>query len=106
MYALHFYAATHREELRNLIPEARKKGLPIFISECNICEASGNGRIDKDEGKQWFDIIKKYKLSCMAWSFCNKDESASLIKSGVQKKSGFKRSDLSETGKWYIDMFK
>ncbi|MCR5704257.1 MAG: glycoside hydrolase family 5 protein [Eubacterium sp.] len=102
MYAMHFYAATHKADLRNLIPAARKKGLPVFISECNITEASGNGRIDKAEGKRWFQTIRKYKLSCVAWSFCNKDESASLIKPSVKKIKGIKKKDLSKTGKWFV----
>ncbi len=106
MYAMHFYAATHKAELRNLIPAARKKGLPIFISESNICEASGNGRIDKTEGKRWFKTIRKYKLSCVAWSLCNKDESASLIKPSVKRVKEFKKKHLSNTGKWYVKMFK
>ena len=106
MYSLHFYAATHGEELRKLIPQARKKGLPIFISESNITEASGNGKINYKEGKRWFKTIKKYKLSCIAWSFCNKDETASLIKPSIKRLKGFKKKHLSKTGKWYIKMFK
>ncbi len=106
MYAMHFYAATHGADLRNLIPDARKKGLPIFITESNITEASGNGAVNTKEGNRWFQMIKKYKLSCVAWSFCNKEESASLIKPSVKKLKGFKKSDLSKTGKWYIRMFK
>lgn len=106
MYAFHFYAATHRDGLRKMIPEARKKGLPIIISESNITEASGDGRIDFKEGKRWFKTIRKYKLSCIAWSFCNKNETASLIKPSVKKVRGIKKSNLSKTGKWYIKMFK
>ncbi len=106
MYAMHFYAATHKADLRNLIPAARKKGLPIFITESNITEASGNGRIDTKEGKRWFKVIRKYKLSCVAWSFCNKDETASLVKPSVKKIKGFKKSNLSKTGKWYVKMLR
>ena len=106
MYALHFYAATHKDDLRNLISKTRQKGLPVIISECNISEASGNGQVDVAEGKKWFETIKKYKLSCIAWSFCNKDETSALIKPGVSKTKGIKKKDLSKTGKFFVKMFK
>ncbi len=46
MYVLHFYSATHHEGLLNELKAACDAGLPVFISECGICEASGDGRID------------------------------------------------------------
>ena len=47
MYALHFYAATHKEYLRQKSDIALKLGLPIFVTEFGICDASGNGTIKK-----------------------------------------------------------
>ncbi|MCR5836938.1 MAG: glycoside hydrolase family 5 protein [Lachnospiraceae bacterium] len=105
MYALHFYAATHKYDLRKLILETRKKGLPVIISECNISEASGSGLIDVAEGKKWFKVIKKYKLSCIAWSFCNKDETSALVKPNISKTKGFTKKNLSKTGKFFVKMF-
>lgn len=33
MYAVHFYAATHTDNIRNKVTTALSKGLPIFVSE-------------------------------------------------------------------------
>ena len=44
MYTLHFYAATHKEDLQNKLKSAADAGLPIFVSEFGICSADGNGR--------------------------------------------------------------
>ena len=51
MYTLHFYAATHKEWLRDKAQAALDKGLPLFVSEFSICDASGNGGLDKAEAK-------------------------------------------------------
>ena len=45
MYTLHFYAATHKQDLRDRGTYALQKGLPLFISESAGMEASGNGPI-------------------------------------------------------------
>ena len=45
MYVAHF-CRTHKENIRNKISTALNAGVPVFISECSICDASGNGGID------------------------------------------------------------
>lgn len=104
MYTLHFYAATHKDDLRNRMETALKHGTPIFITEFSICDASGNGGIDYGSAAAWKKLIRKYGISYCAWSLCNKAESASLIKSSCTKTSGWKKSDLSDTGKWLKKM--
>ncbi|MGN0437707.1 MAG: cellulase family glycosylhydrolase [Lachnospiraceae bacterium] len=105
MYAVHFYASTHKQEIRDKVEKARDKGLAVIISECSICEASGNGSINYDEANAWADLIAEDNLSFFAWNLSNKDEQSSLLKSSVTKTSGFTKDDLSETGKWFVDLF-
>lgn len=106
MYALHFYAATHTDWLRDKAKKALDKGLPIFVSEFSICDSSGNGNIDTKSGDKWMKLIKKYKLPYVAWSVSNKNETASLIKSSCKKTGTIKKGNLSKTGKWLIKQFK
>lgn len=100
MYALHFYAATHKEDLRRKAQKALDCGLPIFVSEFSICDASGNGAIDYGEATQWLQFLRSKKISMMAWNLSNKDESSSLLKPSVTKEKGYEKGDLSETGQW------
>ena len=100
MYTLHFYAATHKDNIRNKLKEARTAGLPIFISEFSICDASGNGAVDYDSADEWFQLINDYNLSYAGWNLSNKNESSSLIRSDVKKTSGWTEEELSETGAW------
>ena len=100
MYTLHFYAGTHKDDLRNKLKNAINSGTPVFISEFSICDASGNGGIDKNSAEAWKSLIKSYNLSYCGWSLCNKNETSALIKPGCDKLSGWSTDELSETGKW------
>lgn len=106
MYALHFYAATHKTDLRNKMTAAINKGLPVFVTEYGICDASGNGAIDKKEADRWVQTMDEYGVSYIAWNLSNKQESSSIIKSSCSKVSGFKKSDLSDEGKWLYSMLR
>ena len=106
MYALHFYAGTHKAELRNTMVKAVKKKLPIFVSEFGMTDASGNGYVDKQETEKWFNTMNKYNIGYCAWSLSNKPESSALINSSCTKKYGFKKSDLSESGRWIYLMYR
>lgn len=104
MYALHFYAATHTDWLRNTMTAAIEAGLPVFVSEYGICDASGNGAIDIAQANEWVRVMNSYNVSYVAWSLCNKNESAAMISSSCNKTSGFSESDLSTCGKWVYEM--
>lgn len=100
MYTLHFYAATHKDDLRNTMVNAINDGLPVFVSEYGICDASGNGGLDKNSAQKWVDTMNEYGVSYICWALANKNESAALIKSSCSKTSQFGDDDLSESGKW------
>lgn len=101
MYVVHFYAGTHKENIRNKISTALNAGVPVFISECSICDASGNGGIDYASANEWLDFMNSNQLSFIAWSLSNKAETSALISSGCSAKSGWSDGDLSETGRWF-----
>ncbi len=102
MYSLHFYAgeSAHSEYLPDKLCYAVSSGLPVIVSEFGLSAADGNGSIDKKSANQWFQLLNKYNISYFCWSLSNKAESASLLKSGTKKTSGWKASDLSAAGKY------
>ncbi|MDE7313810.1 MAG: glycoside hydrolase family 5 protein [Eubacterium sp.] len=106
MYAFHFYASTHTDDYRKKLQSAIDSGLPVFVSEFGICEASGSGTINKAEASRWIRLLDKHQVSYVAWNLSNKDEASALLKSSCTKTSGWKRSDLSETGTWIYDMLR
>lgn len=100
MYTLHFYAATHTDALRNTMTDAIDAGLPVFVSEYGICDASGNGTIDEEQANIWVQVMDQYKVSYVAWNISNKNETSAIIKNTVEKTSGFLWEDLSDSGQW------
>lgn len=103
MYAVHFYAATHKDDLRNKVKTALDNGLPVFVSEFSLCDASGNGGVDYDSSDEWFELINENNLSYSSWSLCNKNETSALIKSDSTATGSFSDGDLSDTGKYVRD---
>lgn len=104
MYTLHFYAATHKEELRNTLKAAYEAGLPVFVSEYGICEASGNGMVDVESANEWMKLLDSCKISHVAWNLANKEEASSMFLPSCTKTDGFTRKDLSDGGKWIYAM--
>lgn len=98
MYTVHFYAATHKKELRDRSDYALKKGIPIFISECAGMEASGNGPIDYESWNEWIEWMEANNISWVCWSIADKDETCSMLKPGASDTGNWKDTDLKEWG--------
>ncbi len=105
-YAFHFYASTHKQDLRNKLENAVKQGLPVIVTEFGLSEASGNGTIDIKEANKWNTLLNRYKLGRVCWNLSNKDESSSLIKASCNKTSGWKMDDFTKAGKWLFKSYK
>lgn len=102
MYVLHFYADTHRDELRETFENAAKAGLPLFISEFGICDASGAGDNNYEQGKLWIDLADKYDVSYAMWNISNRDETSASFVPECTKTTVFEEADLRDSAKWYV----
>ncbi len=98
-YALHFYAGTHKQWLRDKADVALSKGLAVWISEFGTCKADGKGNIDFEELNLWFDYMDKNMLSWCNWSVADKKETASIVKPGSSGKGNWSQDDLTASGK-------
>lgn len=98
MYALHYYAYSHRRPLREIAQKAIDMGAPLFVSEFGNCHASGAGKLDSVQAKVWWDFLDKNKISWCNWSVADKDETASIIKPGSSATGGWKEEDLTPSG--------
>ena len=79
MYTVHFYAATHGDDLRQRTEDAAKRGIPIFISESGATEASGDGKIDEESEEEWIKMCERLGISWVCWSISDKNESCSML---------------------------
>ena len=105
MYALHFYAATHTDWLRERCKICLEAGLPVFISEFGMCDASGSGGNDFTQATEWMKLIDDYHLSYCCWNLANKNETSSIIQPDCMKISKWTEEELSESGRWIQRQF-
>jgi endoglucanase len=98
MYTMHFYAATHKQSLRDRCDKALAKGLPLFVSESAGMEASGNGPLDYDEWNKWIAWMEKNEISWVTWSVADKNETCSVLLPNASAEGGWKESDMKESG--------
>lgn len=98
MYTVHFYAATHKQGLRDRCDAALKKGIPIFISESAGMEASGDGPLNEAEWKAWIDWAEANKISWITWSVSDKNETCSVLYPTASSEGGWTEKDLKESG--------
>ena len=77
----------------------------IIILILILC-CCGNGGFNKKESNAWIKLLDRLNISYVNWSLCNKAETASIIKSSCKKTSGWKKSDLTQSGKWLYQMLR
>lgn len=106
MYTLHFYAGTHKDDLRNRLETCAQNNLPVFVSEFGMCDASGNGANDFDSTTKWLDLLNKYQISFCCWNLANKDESSSVFKAASTALSDWTDEDFNESGRWIREYFR
>ena len=103
LYTLHFYAATHGQDVRDMVEEVSQKGLPIFVTEYGVTAASGDVPRDLDSADLWIDLLEREGISYCMWSFSKVAEACSVIRSTVPKYKGFTQEDYTKTGLWLMD---
>ena len=103
LYSLHFYAATHGQNYREMTEQVSKRGLPIFVTEFGITAASGGHPRDPESADLWIDLLERENISYCMWALSKAPEACSVIRSTVLTYNGFTHDDYSETGLWLID---
>lgn len=100
LYALHFYAATHKQWLRDKGNIALAAGLPLMITEFGLSEASGDGRLDYEETDRWLSWAEANGISWVNWSVFDKRESSAALKPGANPNGNWNAWDLTSSGAW------
>ncbi len=103
MYALHFYAGTHKQDLRTKADQALAKGLPLFVTEWGVSDASGGGGVFTEEANRWLDFLAKRQISWVNWNLSDKNESSSALTPGARPTGSWTVQELSESGRFVRD---
>ena len=99
MYTVHFYAGTHKDDLRAATRAAVDAGLPVFISECAACNADGNGDPDWESWEAWNALADEKGISMAVWSISDKNEFCSMISPEATSEGPWSDADLRPWGK-------
>lgn len=98
-YTLHYYAATHKQSLRDIATLALNNNIAIFVTEYGTTQASGDDSIDAEEAKVWWEFLDEHKISHCNWSVADKEELAAALIPGASATGGWAESDLTTSGK-------
>ncbi|MBO9202883.1 MULTISPECIES: glycoside hydrolase family 5 protein [Niastella] len=98
MYTLHYYAASHKQNLRDRADYALKKNIPIFISESAGMEHTGDGPLNETEWKTWIAWAEKNQISWLTWSVTDKNETCSVLLPSASSTGNWRDEDLQPSG--------
>lgn len=97
-YTLHYYATTHKQELRDTAQEALDNNIALFVTEFVTTDASGDGFIDIQEANTWWEFLDENKISWCNWSIADKDESSAALLPNSSTTGNWNASDLTQSG--------
>ncbi len=102
-YALHFYASTHRQSLRNKASAALNRGVALFVTEWGTSEATGDGNLDEAEVRRWLDFMEANQLSWCNWSIADKAETSAALVPGARSTGNWSDEMLTPSGRLVRD---
>ncbi|MEO0574894.1 MAG: glycoside hydrolase family 5 protein [Pseudomonadota bacterium] len=97
-YALHFYAGTHTESLRDKARYAIAKQLPIVVTEWGSVNATGDGAVDAAQTQIWMQFLRQHQLTHCNWSLHSKQEGASMLTQTALPNANWDDSSFSLSG--------
>merc|ERR1719254_114448 len=99
-YTIHFYAFTHRGELREKVVQAKSAGGAVFATEWGTCRADGNGQLDLGETNVWLDFLAYHGVSYANWAVSDKNEACSALTPGAPTNGGWSDGQLTASGRY------
>lgn len=96
-YTYHFYAASHKQAIRDKGKSALDKGVALFATEWGTTEASGSGSVDLGETDTWLKFLDDNQISWCNWTVFDGDGDPNATSNALRK-------GASETGPWNDDV--
>jgi endoglucanase len=108
VYAMHFYAASHRSDYRSRVTSALGMGRAVFVSEFGMTNYDGDGGIDVGETGEWIKFMENNNVSWVNWAVGNKTETSNIFNTSVAGSSASSWTDnnrpsLKESGRHMRD---
>ena len=97
-YTLHYYAASHKQSLRDKAQQAIDADLLLFVTEYGTTEASGNGFLDVAESRRWWEFLDDNDISWCNWSVADKAEQSAALAPGARSTGGWNANQITRSG--------
>ena len=97
-YTMHYYAATHKQELRAKAQVALDNNLALFVTEYGTTDYSGDGFIDVNESNTWWEFLDDNNISWCNWSVADKEENSAILKPNASSSGQWPDSDITTSG--------
>lgn len=97
-YTMHYYAATHKQELRDKARVALDNDIALFVTEYGTTDYSGDGFIDVAESNRWWEFLDENNISWCNWSVADKEENSAILKPNASALGQWPDSDITTSG--------
>lgn len=97
-YTLHFYAASHGQDLRDKAVRAMNKGIALFVTEWGTTDASGQGAPNAGATQAWMDFLRANNISHCNWSIADLAQGSAGLVRGASPAGGWSNAQLSQSG--------
>ena len=97
-YALHFYAGSHGQTLRNNALTALNNGIALMVTEWGAVNADGDGPVDSVSVAEWMTFLCDNNISHCNWAINDKNEGASALIPGSSTTGNWGLNDLTVSG--------
>lgn len=102
MYTYHYYAGiSDCKFAMGEIARGLEGDLPIFVSEWGVDSCDAKEQYWK-ESSNFLDYLEKEKIGWINWSFSNKNEGYSMIKSDSNKLHSWNEEDITDSGRFVL----
>jgi endoglucanase len=102
-YTLHFYAATHKQSIRDKAQTALNNGIALFATEYGTTQATGTETMDTAETRRWYAFLDQNGIGSCNWSVSAIPEACAILPPnppGDYTKGGWAESSLKPSGKF------
>ncbi len=101
-YSLHFYAGSHKEDIRNRAQKALDMGIPLFVTEFGTTHYDGgsDGKVHLESSQIWIDWLEERHISWVNWSVTDKEEASAIILPESSTYGEWQLDELTPSGQW------
>ena len=106
VYSIHFYAGSHKDELRAKTQYAIDKGLALMVTEWGTVNYDGDGEVDRESTLAWMRLLKENSISHMNWAVSDAPEGAAMFVADAPSTGGWSDEHLTESGAFVRDIMR